>query len=659
MADSFAFDKDAKDGDTVTLENGVTYQYEEAKDRWLVQSVGGASGDFLQKWAMQLRGTFELDADGKVIIPDDVIYESDNDPDAELYADYKRAGVWWTNSTINTGYLPKYTNRLLIASNTYLDAELEGDRWIYLEKEMQPVYEVGDYIRVRTETLGAYNDGTEAEFIQDSLDNIWKITKVLEINNDTGFSDRWLGMQAFEVEKCLDERFYYGSYNISQFEDYKQFAPCRVSQSVYAPLGDSDEKVIVGAFRCAPSDGSPPILDSGQMIFSSPWGTLDPSEMMSLRISTLDSRNEPIPDGHFETNKEFELYRSRNGLAVKVATFSPYSVSVNTYSNGGEYIELGLDTNKTNVIEGLEEGVDYFLNDNVREEYASKEYVDSGDQRLDTRIDELEQEIDIIAPRLESASYTYSDSPAVKAGEMHIASGAFTSGTDVILFNDVALDGKTHTWAELAEGDYLEITDVTNDTRTADNYAMYLVTKAPEGSGMKQIEVALVKGQGAPTAGDVLDAKGFQLGGNDINDLDARYALKDHTHEELEGGYIVTPLVFPRLSGSQYASDDSIKSLNQYGSPTSGDAYGLDIPWAWFEKNYPDIIGWVDDGGPAKWQDSDGRLSINTGQSRPGLTVKGDWGYRTVDVTIPGFVIHVDKMEEPQWHHKWPEKEQG
>ena len=148
---------------------------------------------------------------------------------------------------------------------------------------------------------------------------------------------------------------------------------------------------------------------------------------------------------------------------------------------------------------------------------------------LETKVDELEQEIDIIAPRLEGASYTYSASPSVKAGEMHVMSGSFTSGTDVILFNDVALDGKTHTWAALNVGDYIEVTD-TLQTRTAENYAMYLVSKAPEGTGLKQIDVALVKGQGAPTAGDVMDAKGFQLAGNDINDLDARYALKNHTH---------------------------------------------------------------------------------------------------------------------------------
>ena len=180
----------------------------------------------------------------------------------------------------------------------------------------------------------------------------------------------------------------------------------------------------------------------------------------------------------------------------------------------------------TNVLQVNDNGVFYDGNITAERHLVNKEYVDNADQHLQTKIDELEQEIDIIAPRLEGASYTYSDSPAVKAGEMHIGSGTFTAGTDIVFFNDVALDGKTHTWAELNEGDYLEITD-TLETRTAQNYAMYLVTKAPTGSGLKQIEVALVKGQGAPTAGDVMDAKGFQLGGNEINDLDDRYMRKD------------------------------------------------------------------------------------------------------------------------------------
>ena len=45
MSNPYAFDKDALDGDVVTLENGVAYQYDAAKDRWLVKAVaGGGTG---------------------------------------------------------------------------------------------------------------------------------------------------------------------------------------------------------------------------------------------------------------------------------------------------------------------------------------------------------------------------------------------------------------------------------------------------------------------------------------------------------------------------------------------------------------------------------------------------------------------------------------
>jgi hypothetical protein len=166
-------------------------------------------------------------------------------------------------------------------------------------------------------------------------------------------------------------------------------------------------------------------------------------------------------------------------------------------------------------------------------EYATLEHSDGRDDALQIKIDELEQEIDIIAPRLDGAQYTYAASHSVKPGEMFIASNSFTAATDIVLFNDVALDGTTHAWGSLNEGDYLEITDTQERSgRTAENYAMYLCTKDPEGTGLKQIEVALVKGSGAPTVGDVLDAKGFELGGNDINDLDARYELKQ-SHRSL------------------------------------------------------------------------------------------------------------------------------
>ena len=66
---SYSFPKDAKDADTVTLENGATYQYEDAKDRWMVKSVDGKDNSVFEKHLFQLRGGFTLTDDRKVVVP--------------------------------------------------------------------------------------------------------------------------------------------------------------------------------------------------------------------------------------------------------------------------------------------------------------------------------------------------------------------------------------------------------------------------------------------------------------------------------------------------------------------------------------------------------------------------------------------------------------
>ena len=79
-------------------------------------------------------------------------------------------------------------------------------------------------------------------------------------------------------------------------------------------------------------------------------------------------------------------------------------------------------------------------------EAVTKGYVDGADQHLKTLIDEIEAEVDIIAPRLEGR-HTSILIRCVKAGEMHVASGTFTSGTDLVLFNEVARTAKPTGWA--------------------------------------------------------------------------------------------------------------------------------------------------------------------------------------------------------------------
>ena len=127
------------------------------------------------------------------------------------------------------------------------------------------------------------------------------------------------------------------------------------------------------------------------------------------------------------------------------------------------------------------------------------------------------------------------------------------------------------------------------------------------------------------------------------------------TEADSAGSQIIMPLVFPSVSGSRYANDDQVQSLNEYGNPSDSNIYGFNMPWLWFEKYYPDIIGWVQDDGSAFIRESKANLTVNTGSTRPGLTVRGTNRLSgSQAVTIPGFAVHVDKVEEPQWGHKFP-----
>ena len=278
---SYAFNKDAKDGDTVTLANGVRYQYEEAKDRWMVRSV--QDKDECPRFdAVAAR------------------YKDYDNPKEQIVISWFANGQ--QDGVLNVGF----SEVRLCNFPQKLDPK---DGWISIDGNKHQVFE-------ETELSG---------------------DPVYTMLSAEGDLTHYVG-RVVEVHAC-DEKEQCGD--------------------------DPEPEAIVGAFRCAHADGTPPLLLEGEMVFSSPWGTLRPSEIMTLRISTLDSKSEPIPDGIFEPNKEFSLYRSQAGLPIKVATLSPYMVNISSYQTGGEYYELALDTNKTQFFEQCEEGVDYFLTDNV------------------------------------------------------------------------------------------------------------------------------------------------------------------------------------------------------------------------------------------------------------------------------------------------------
>ena len=361
----------------------------------------------------------------------------------------------------------------------------------------------------------------------------------------------------------------------------------------------------------------------------------------------------------------------------------------------------------------------------------TKGYVDNSDKHLQAEIDQIALGLETLLVQREHGQWKYvgftGDNMPRNAGEFSLVSDDLSANDNIITLNQEDLNGKTHGFGDVEVGDYVEIVDLDEPA----NYVLFVVKKAPEGTGISNVEVSLKdKGQNF-LVGETCEIRFFAINEQDLNltDLDNRYiknggetTLSSYTHiyagsdgkwmniqatssgssgffvfrdstgsnifhvggdgmiklkagrmaeheDEIttkryvdskvsgEGGVIITPLEFLHLSGGQYVSDDEIKGLTAGGSATSGSAHGLDIPWKWFENNYPDIIGWVDDGGQARHAGKPANLTVNKGGSRPGLTVMGIYAQSYADVVIPGFVIRVDKIEEPQWGHKWPEKE--
>ena len=521
---SYAFDKNAKDGDTVTLENGVTYQYEEAKDRWMVLSVDG-------------------DDDGEIGRHYPRIWTLSQTPDPGHVTTHALAGGDGTSKPGLVDKLKFYDYPVDPNGTTPFDERMPlakpGEAYsFYREVDGEPTREHSFFV-VYAERKDGYVEATinPAKYSGTAEDFIYETNYAIRLESPNYVIDNGQFVSKTggdEMEGPLDIRRQDDGGDSRDTNKVKTLGVYSGSENsaLRLGIGEGSDKVYIG--KNDTSFNGPikvnEIVERHDGDGTTVTDTLNLNDTLNFGSahSTLMTINPEVGE-----TQQIDLFGNGQDKILNV------NIQGATYKNAIEFESgasasrepiLRIDSNKglkAKYLSAWETRIRDVAAPENEDDATNKAYVDAADQHLQTKIDELEQELDVVAPRLESGAYTYSDSPAVKAGEMHVASGTFTAGTDVVLFNDVALDGKTHTWAELNEGDYLEITDTQEKTRTAQNYAMYLVTKAPEGTGLKQIEVALVKGQGAPTAGDVMDAKSFQLGGNDINDLDERYAGKE------------------------------------------------------------------------------------------------------------------------------------
>ena len=130
--------------------------------------------------------------------------------------------------------------------------------------------------------------------------------------------------------------------------------------------------------------------------------------------------------------------------------------------------------------------------------------------------------------------------------------------------------------------------------------------------------------------------------------------------EELEnqsassGRVIITPLEFAMTSYTGYPGEYDICGLTSGGNPTtSNDVYGYHIPWKWFERYHPELIGFIytRDGNMINGRVA--TLTERTVNNHPGLEIKSQNTSRYATVTIQGWHVQVDDISEDQYTHKF------
>jgi hypothetical protein len=147
----------------------------------------------------------------------------------------------------------------------------------------------------------------------------------------------------------------------------------------------------------------------------------------------------------------------------------------------------------------------------------NKDASESGDRQLQSEIDQVALALETLLVQREHGQWTYvgfsGDNIPRNAGEFALISDDLSANDNIITLNQEDLKGITHGFGDVEVGDYVEIVDFDEPG----SYALFVVTKAPEGTGIVNVEVALKdKGQNI-LIGEKCEIRFFQVNEQDIN----------------------------------------------------------------------------------------------------------------------------------------------
>ena len=203
---------------------------------------------------------------------------------------------------------------------------------------------------------------------------------------------------------------------------------------------------------------------------------------------------------------------------------------------------------------------------------ASPEDHEHDDLATKSDLESLEAELELLAKTLETGQWTVIDNQATRAGEMWLFTSDFSKQNNQIIINNEDMSGKSHGWAALHEGDYLEMLDKSDQKgrNIEHDYALYVVTKVDKGSGLVTIDLDLYSGQGSADAGDVFEVRILDIAESELDmaALDDRYVKSSGTTEipakfQLTGqNDSGTKFIMQKIDGGQHY-------LYQLPNPTS------------------------------------------------------------------------------------------
>jgi len=227
----------------------------------------------------------------------------------------------------------------------------------------------------------------------------------------------------------------------------------------------------------------------------------------------------------------------------------------------------------------------------------TKGYVDGGDRQLQSEIEQIALALETLLVQREHGKWKYvgysEDTIPRNAGEFALlVDDIESSNENIITLNTTDLDGKVHGFADIEVGDFLEVVD--SDAPEA--YALFVVAKKPEGTGIVNVEVTLKEAGLNIWIGETCEIRFFSINEQDINltDLDNRYL-------RLTGGTMTGTLTVPRFE----AKDSENEAVCLIAGKATGTATASRLTFS--NTGYQNAYGSIEWHG----QNADGWFHIN------------------------------------------------